>query len=72
MAGFKYSAGSKADIAYREEQAPTLLASSLDASVIAPTGYSQAAYDKFIEDDKTATLKARGGTYGGGQRNLDS
>jgi hypothetical protein len=65
VAGFKYSAGSKSDIAYREEQAPTLLAGSQDASVIVPTGFSQAAYDKFNEDDKTATLKAQGGSYGG-------
>ena len=66
VAGFKSSAGAESDIAYREARAPTLLASHLDASVIAPTGYSQATYDKFIEDDKTATLKARGGSYGGG------
>lgn len=67
MAGFKSNAGAKADIAYREEQSPTLLASNNDASVIAPTGFSQAAYDKFAADDKTATLKAQGGSYGGGQ-----
>lgn len=66
MAGFKSSAGAKADIAYREEQAPTLLAGNADASVIAPTCFSQATYDKFNEDDKTATLKAQGGSYGGG------
>lgn len=72
MAGFKYAAGSKADIAYRVEQSPTLLAGSQDASVIVPSGYSQAAYDKFIADDKTATLKAHGGTYGGGQRSIGS
>lgn len=66
MAGFKCSAGSASDIAYREGQSPTLLASNLDASVIAPTGFSQAAYDKFTKDTKTATLKARGGSYGGG------
>lgn len=34
-------------------------------------GYSQAAYDKFITDGKSATLKAQGGSYGG-ERNLDS
>ena len=27
--------------------------------------YSQDAYDKFSENDKTATLKLQGGTYGG-------
>lgn len=35
-------------------------------------GFSQAAYDKFLQDSTSATLKARGGTYGGGQRNIDS
>lgn len=29
-------------------------------------GFSQAAYDKFLQDSTSATLKARGGTYGGG------
>jgi DNA (cytosine-5)-methyltransferase 1 len=67
VAGFKSGVGAGSDIAYREEQAPTLLAGSTDASVIVPTGYSQAAYDKFNADDKTATLKAQGGSYGGGQ-----
>lgn len=38
---------------------------------MATDGFSQAAYDKFIEDEKSATLKARGGTYGGGKRNID-
>ena len=37
-----------------------------DYSAIVVRGYSQAAYDKFTEDDKTATLKAAGGSYGGG------
>lgn len=35
-------------------------------------GFSQAAYDKFLADQKSATLKAQGGSYGGGQRNIDS
>lgn len=30
-------------------------------------GFSQAAYDKFLQDQKSATLKAQGGSYGGGQ-----
>lgn len=68
MAGFKARAGAEADIAYHLEQSPTLLAGNNDATVlVAPVGYSQAAYDKFIADEKSATLKARGGTYGGGQ-----
>ena len=66
VAGFKSRAGAEADIAYHVEQAPTLLAGCDDASVIiAPAGYSQAAYDKFVSDDKSATLKAKGGSYGG-------
>ena len=30
--------------------------------------YEQNAYDKFIENDVSATLKALGGSYGGGQK----
>lgn len=30
-------------------------------------GFSQAAYDKFNSDNISATLKAQGGNYGGGQ-----
>lgn len=37
---------------------------------MATDGFSQAAYDKFIEDEKSATLKARGGTYGGDSETL--
>lgn len=67
MAGFKSRAGEKSDIAYQIEQSPTLLAGCDDASVvIAPASFSQAAYDKFIDADKSATLKAQGGSYGGG------
>lgn len=66
VAGFKYKAGAKAgSIAYSDERSPTLSAETHDASVITPTGFSQAAYDKFSEGNKTATLKARGGSYGG-------
>lgn len=36
-----------------------------DYSAIVVGGYSQATYDKFSEDDKTATLKAQGGSCGG-------
>ena len=28
-------------------------------------GFSQAAYDKFLQDRKSATLKSQGGNYGG-------
>lgn len=73
MAGFKARASAKAGMTYQFERSPTLLAENNDAAVlIASAGYSQAAYDKFIADEKSATLKARGGTYGGGERNLDS
>ena len=33
-------------------------------------GYSQAAYDKYTEDDNTATLKAKGGSYWEGSETL--
>lgn len=58
------------NIGYAEDLAPTLSATQIDASVIAPSGFSQAAYDKFNADDKTATLKAQGGSYGGGSETL--
>lgn len=68
MASFKSKMGAKAgNIGYAEDLAPTLSATQIDASVIAPSGFSQAAYDKFNADDKTTTLKAQGGSYGGGQ-----
>lgn len=66
MAGFKSGAGVESGIAYHVEQAPTLLAGNCDASIVV-AGYSQAAYDKFSADSKSATLKAQGGSYGGGQ-----
>lgn len=34
------------------------------------TTVSQQSYDQFAEDDKATTLKARGGSYGGGSENL--
>lgn len=71
VASFKSKMGSKAgNIGYAEDLAPTLSATQIDASVIAPSGFSQAAYDKFNADDKTATLKAQGGSYGGGSETL--
>ena len=36
----------------------------------APMCYSQQAYDEFIENEVGCTLKARGGTYGGGSETL--
>ncbi len=32
--------------------------------------FSQAAYDKFLQDKKSATLKSQGGNYGGGSETL--
>jgi len=29
-------------------------------------GFAQLAYDNYVKDDKTATLKSQGGNYGGG------
>ena len=37
MAGFKYGAGTESDIAYREEQSPTLLAGQNDAATVIAT-----------------------------------
>ena len=33
-------------------------------------GFSQLAYDNYVKDDKTATLKSHGGNYGGGSETL--
>lgn len=33
-------------------------------------GFVQAAYDKYAQDDTAATVKAKGGNYGGGSENL--
>lgn len=69
MAGFKAGAGAESGIAYHVGQAPTLLAGNSDASVvIAPAGFSQSAYDKFSSDEVSATIKAKGGSYGGGAK----
>ena len=38
----------------------------------APMCFSQQAYDEFIENEVSCTLKARGGTYGGGSETLVS
>lgn len=34
--------------------------------------YSQDAYDKYTQNEMSATLKNTGGVYGGGERNIDS
>jgi len=33
-------------------------------------GFAQLAYDNYVKDDKTATLKSQGGNYGGGSETL--
>lgn len=55
MAGFKYGAGAESDIAYREEQSPTLLAGQNDAAVCAAVDCRNAT-----ENNKTnGTLQAK-------------
>lgn len=34
--------------------------------------YLQSSYDEYTETDASATLKASGGNYGGGVRNIDN
>lgn len=46
MAGFKYGAGVESDIAYREEQSPTLLAGQNDAAVAIATSEFVCALDR--------------------------
>lgn len=71
-------------IEFEKEKAPTLSEGQHDASVVMTVEnhpddssrvkmkncYSQAAYDKYLNDDKAATIKSSGGSYGGGSENL--
>lgn len=67
-AGFIPLAGAKAcGIGYSEEETPTLRAGSPTACVVC---YSQDAYDKYTQTENGVTIKASGGTYGGGSENL--
>ena len=50
---------------WREDESYTL--NTIDRHAVC---CSQDAYDKFTENDKSASLKAMGGTYGGGQRSV--
>jgi len=50
---------------WREDESYTL--NTIDRHAVC---CSQDAYDKFTENDKSASLKAMGGTYGGGQRSI--
>ena len=34
---------------------------------MATNGFAQLAYDNYVKDKKSATLKSQGGNYGGGQ-----
>lgn len=48
----------------------SITGAATDSHHIPCVAYSQDAYDKFSENDKCASLKACGGTYGGGQRSI--
>lgn len=61
-AGFCPEEGKKAHgIGYEEEKSPTLRAGTTPA-----VSFEQNAYDKYIENEISATIKAAGGAYGGG------
>lgn len=69
-AGFmRNPSGRAGGIGYEEELSPTLLAERPPA-VAVPLGFQQFAYDKWRESDRGATLKAVGGSYGGGSETL--
>lgn len=53
-----------------ENNAMTLLSGRADTHNVPCVAYSQDAYDKFTENDNSASLKACGGTYGGGAKHL--
>lgn len=65
-AGFCPEEGKKAHgIGYEEEKNPTLRAGTTPA-----VSFEQNAYDKYIENEIGATIKASGGAYGGGSETL--
>ena len=65
--GFSANASSKSGSCGEAfEQAPTLLGSRHDTCV----AWHQSAYDKYVSTDNASTLKARGGSYGGGSETL--
>lgn len=61
--------GDAGGIGYEEEVSPTLLADR-PPGVAFPVGFSQKSYDKYKSDGVAPTLKAKGGSYGGGTEAL--
>jgi hypothetical protein len=57
----------KSQCGINQEQAPTLTTTHGGEPVVC---YSQDAYDEYSESDSSATLRATGGTYGGGSETL--
>lgn len=52
------------------DKAMSITGAATDSHHIPCVTVSQDAYDKFSENEKSASLKACGGTYGGGQRSI--
>ena len=61
--------GDAGGIGYEEEISPTLLADR-PPGVAFPVGFSQKSYDEYENDGVAPTLKAKGGSYGGGTEAL--
>ena len=61
--------GDAGGIGYEEEVSPTLLADRPPGAVC-PVGFSQKSYDEYENDGVAPTLKAKGGSYGGGRNCL--
>ena len=59
--------GDAGSIGYEEEVSPTLQADR-PPGVAFPVGFSQKSYDEYENDGVAPTLKAKGGSYGGGRK----
>ena len=71
-AGFMRNPGGGAGgIGYEEELSPTLLADR-PPGVVSPVGFGQKSYDQYEAETVAPTLKAKGGSYGGGTEVLIS
>lgn len=69
-AGFmRNPSGDAGSIGYEEEISPTLLADRPPA-IAAPIAFGQKKYDEYDSEAVTPTLKAKGGSYGGGTEAL--
>lgn len=69
--GFSAGQGVKArGIGYKPEQSPTLKGANSGSNQVPVICYQQKDYTEFYESDLGATLMAKGGSYGGGSRNL--